>query len=127
MSGEPTPGVLLKGEDGTHYFIPHADLSGYAVSDVPESLQAGADVAANVPRLPAFSVHRAADAARMPTPEGESDAARMPTPEGESDAARMPTPEGGPETAVYMPTPEGASDAVAMPTPEGGAPATGQS
>ncbi len=106
MTGEPTPGVLLKGEDGTHYFIPQTDLSGYAVSDVPESLQAGADVAGNVPRLPAFSVQRGA---------------------GASDAAHIPTPEGGSETAAYMPTPEGASEAVAMPTPEGGPPGSGQS
>lgn len=106
MTGEPTPGVLLKGEDGTHYFIPHADLSGYAVSDVPKVLQAGADVAANVPRLPAFSVQRVADA---------------------SDAVQIPTPEGGSETAAFTPTPEGASEAVAMPTPEGGPPGAEQS
>ena len=118
MTGEPTPGVLLKGEDGTHYFIPHTDLSGYAVSDVPEALQAGADVAANVPRLPAFSVQRVA---------GSSDAVHIPTPEGGSDAAHMPTPEGGQETAAFTPTPEGASEAVAMPTPEGGPPGAEQS
>ena len=106
MTGEPTPGVLLKGEDGTHYFIPHTDLSGYAVSDVPKVLQAGADVAANVPRLPAFSVQRVADA---------------------SDAVHIPTPEGGSEPAVFIPTPEGASEAAATPTPEGGAPGAEQS
>ena len=77
MTGEPTPGVLLKGKDGTHYFIPQTDLSGYAVSNVPEPLQAGPDVSDNVPRLPAFSVHRvagASDAAQTPMPEGGSEA-----------------------------------------------------
>ena len=107
MTGEPTPGVLLKGEDGTHYFIPKTDLSGYAVSDVPESLQAGADVADNVPRLHAFSVQRVA---------------------GGSDAAHTPTPEGASETVAFTPTPEGASETVAVtPTPEAGPPGADQS
>lgn len=97
MTGESTPGVLLKGEDGTHYFIPKTDLSQYAVSDVPAPLAAGADVADNVPRLHAFSVSRVEDAARMPMPEGGEDAARMPMPEGASEsAAFIPMPEGGP-------------------------------
>jgi len=79
--------VLLRGEDGTHYFIPKTDLSGYAVTNVPEPLTAGADVSANVPRLHAFAVDRA----------GGEDAARMPMPEAGSDAATfMPMPEGGP-------------------------------
>jgi hypothetical protein len=79
--------VLLRGEDGTHYFIPKSDLSGYAVTNVPEPLTAGADVATNVPRRHAFAVERA----------GGEDAARMPMPEGGSDAAAfMPMPEGGP-------------------------------
>jgi hypothetical protein len=79
--------VLLRGEDGTHYFIPKTDLAGYAVTNVPEPLTAGADVATNVPRLHAFAVERA----------GGEDAARMPMPEGGSDAAAfMPMPEGGP-------------------------------
>jgi hypothetical protein len=91
VTGEPTPGVLLKGEDGNHYFIPKTDLSQYAVGDVPEHLAAGADVAPNVPRLHAFSVQRV---------EGGSDAARMPMPEGESEAAAfVPMPEGGPSGA----------------------------
>lgn len=86
MTEETTPGVLLRGEDGTHYFIPKTDLSAYAVSNVPEPLTAGADVAANVPRLHAFAVERAGgDDARMPMPEAGSDA-----------AAFMPMPEGGP-------------------------------
>ena len=92
LSKEPTPGVLLKGEDGTHYFIPKTDLSGYAVSDVPAPLQAGADVAENVPRLHAFSVQRVAG----------SDAAR-------SDAAHTPMPEAGSETVAFTPMPEGAT------------------
>ena len=103
MSEEPTSGVLLKGEDGTHYFIPKTDLSGYAVSNVPEPLQAGHDVAANVPRLPAFSVQRAvgaADAAQTPMPEGGSEAvAFTPMPEGSGAAAVTPTTEGPPPGA----------------------------
>lgn len=97
MTGEPTPGVLLKGEDGSHYFIPKADLSGYAVDNVPPPLAAGADVAANVPRLHAFAVQRV-DAAHMPTPEGGTDA-----------AAIMPMPENASETAAFMPMPESGS------------------
>ena len=92
MSGEPTPGVLLKGEDGTHYFIPHTDLSGYTVADVPAPLTAGGDVADNVPRLHAFSVQRvdAESAAAMPMPEGGAEAA----------AAFVPMPESGPSGAA---------------------------
>ena len=91
MTGETTPGVLLRGEDGTHYFIPKTDLSGYAVTNVPEPLSAGADVAANVPRLHAFAVERA----------GGEDAARMPMPEAGSDAAAFtPMPEGGPAASA---------------------------
>jgi hypothetical protein len=87
VSEETTPGVLLRGQDGTHYFIPQTDLSAYAVTNVPEPLAAGADVADNVPRLHAFAVERT----------GGEDAARMPMPEGGSDAAAfMPMPEGGP-------------------------------
>jgi len=91
VTGETTPGVLLHGEDGTHYFIPKTDLSGYAVTNVPEPLSAGADVAANVPRLHAFAVDRA----------GGEDAARMPMPEAGSDAAAFtPMPEGGPAASA---------------------------
>jgi len=94
---EPTPGVLLRGEDGTHYFIPSSDLSAFAVTNVPEALQAGADVAGNVPRLHAFAVQRTSDAAHMPTPEGAAEtAAFTPTPEGPSETASVtPTTEGG--------------------------------
>lgn len=106
MTGEPTPGVLLKGKDGTHYFIPQTDLSGYAVSNVPEPLQAGPDVSDNVPRLPAFSVHRAA---------------------GASDAAQTPTPEGGSEAVAFTPMPEGSSSAAVTPTTEGPPPGAEQS
>lgn len=88
MTEGTTEGVLLRGEDGTHYFIPKTDLSGYAVSDVPEPLTAGAGVADNVPRLHAFSVQRVDDAARMPMPEAGSEA-----------AAFVPMPEGGPSGA----------------------------
>ncbi len=55
MTDEPTPGVLLKGEDGSHYFIPHTDLSAYAVEGEPGSLD---QIAAN-PRLDAISVQKA--------------------------------------------------------------------
>ncbi|HEX3291353.1 MAG TPA: hypothetical protein VHR46_08175 [Gaiella sp.] len=106
MSEEPTPGVLLRGEDGSHYFIPKADLAGYAAKNVPEALKA-ADVAANVPRLHAFSVQQRA---------------------GGSDAAQTPMPEGGSETAAFTPMPEGGSEAAAVtPMPEGGPPGPEQS
>ena len=103
MTGDPTPGVLLKGDDGTHYFIPNTDLSGYAVRDVPEPLAAGADVAPNVPRLPAFAVQRV-----------EGDAG------GESETAAVtPMPEAGSETAAVTPMPESGSEAAAfVPMPE---------
>ena len=97
MSGEPTPGVLLKGEDGTHYFYPlHTNLSGNAVADVPAPLTAGGDVADNVPRLHAFSVQRvdAESAAAMPMPEGgaEAAAASVPMPESVCPAPRSRCP-----------------------------------
>jgi hypothetical protein len=89
VTDESTPGVLLQGEDGTHYFIPHSDLSGYAVS-IPKPLAAGADVADNVPRLHAFSVKRV----------DESEASIVPMPEGgEAAAILVPMPEAGPPSA----------------------------
>jgi hypothetical protein len=92
LTDQPTSGVLLKGEDGTHYFIPHTDLSGYAVSDVPEPLTAGADVGPNVPRLHAFSVQR--------VEPGSETTSVTPMPEGGSEAvAYVPMPEGGPSGA----------------------------
>jgi hypothetical protein len=82
MSDEATPGVLLKSADGSHFFIPHTDLSKYAVE---ASADAGGEVAAGAPRVDAFAVQR---------PEGdESAAAYMPMPEN-SAAAYMPMPEG---------------------------------
>lgn len=103
MTGEPTPGVLLKAADGTHYFIPETDLSGYAVRDVPEPLAAGADVAPNVPRLPAFAVQRVTGGAG-----GESETAAVtPMPEaGSETAAVTPMPEAGSEAVAYTPMPE---------------------
>jgi hypothetical protein len=68
------PGVLLKSDDGNHYFIPAADLSKYAVGDLPTEVSEG--VASAAPQLNAFSVKRSA---------GESDAA---------PAAFTPFPEG---------------------------------
>jgi hypothetical protein len=64
-----TPGVLLKGEDGSHYFIPHTDLSRFSVGDVGD---AGDQVAQAAPRIDAFSVRRGGgevDVAFFPMPE----------------------------------------------------------
>jgi hypothetical protein len=73
MTDQTTPGVLLKGEDGSHYFIPHAEMSRYAVSNVPDEVSDG--VAQAAPKVNAFSVERAsggteAAAAFYPMPEG---------------------------------------------------------
>jgi hypothetical protein len=57
MADEPTSGVLLRGADGSHYFIPHADLSGFSVESPPGEL--AQRVEANAPRLDAFQVRRA--------------------------------------------------------------------
>jgi hypothetical protein len=54
MTDETQSGVLLKGADGSHYFIPAADLSRYAVGDIPQD--AGDEVARTAPRLDAFSI-----------------------------------------------------------------------
>jgi hypothetical protein len=81
MSDEATPGVLLKGADGKHFFIPHTDLSKYAVEGSPD---AGGELAAGAPRVDAFAVQRGA---------GDETAAFMPMPE-DSAAAYMPMPEG---------------------------------
>lgn len=62
MADEPTRGVLLRGADGSHYFIPHTDLSGYAVDDPPADLAEHLD--AKAPRLAAFQVQRASEDAR---------------------------------------------------------------
>ena len=72
MSDENTPGVLLKSEDGNHYFIPTADLSQYAVGDLPAGVSEG--VASAAPQVHAFSVKRSggesAPATFDPMPEG---------------------------------------------------------
>ena len=73
MSDEKTPGVLLKSDEGNHYFIPAADLSQYAVGDLPAGVSEG--VATAAPQVHAFSVKRsggsgAAPATFDPMPEG---------------------------------------------------------
>jgi hypothetical protein len=55
MTEGTTPGVLLKGADGSTYFIPHADLSQYATGDLPDEVN---DRVASAPRLDALSVER---------------------------------------------------------------------
>jgi hypothetical protein len=56
MADEPTPGVLLRGADGSHYFIPHTELSGFSVENPPTELAERLE--GNAPRLDAFQVHR---------------------------------------------------------------------
>jgi hypothetical protein len=74
MSDEKTPGVLLKSDDGNHYFIPAADLSQYAVGDLEAGVSDG--VARAAPQVHAFAVKRsggesgAAPATFDPMPEG---------------------------------------------------------
>jgi hypothetical protein len=74
MTDETTPGVLLKGADGSHYFIPTGDLSQYAVADLPAAVSDG--VARAAPQVHAFSVERSTGtpaegaAAFFPMPEG---------------------------------------------------------
>jgi hypothetical protein len=72
MNDATTPGVLLKSEDGSHYFIPYSDLSQYAAHHPNE-----AEVATEAPRVEALSVSRtgaeaysAAAVAFPPFPEG---------------------------------------------------------
>ena len=60
MAEESTPGVLLKSADGSHYFIPQSDLSGYSVESPPNELADKLD--AQAPRVDAFQVQRAGDA-----------------------------------------------------------------
>jgi|tagenome__1003787_1003787.scaffolds.fasta_scaffold19736192_2 hypothetical protein len=74
MTDERTPGVLLRSEEGSHYFIPAADLSQYAVGDLPAEVRDG--VATAAPQVHAFSVQRAAGAS------DEVGAAFFPMPEG---------------------------------------------
>jgi hypothetical protein len=60
MTDERTPGVLLRGADGSHYFIPDGDLSQYSVGDLPSDVRDG--VASAAPKVHAFSVERSAGA-----------------------------------------------------------------
>ena len=53
MNDPSTAGVLLKSEDGSHYFIPYSDLSQYAAHHPNE-----AEVAAEAPTVEALSVSR---------------------------------------------------------------------
>jgi hypothetical protein len=54
MTDETPNGVLLKGADGSHYFIPATDLSQYAVPHVTADVSD--EVARTAPRLDAFSI-----------------------------------------------------------------------
>jgi hypothetical protein len=80
MSDEYTPGVLLRGADGNHFFIPHTDLAKYAVEGSPDT---GGELHAGL-RVDAFAVQQQAGA--------ETAASFMPMPE-DSAAASMPMPE----------------------------------
>jgi hypothetical protein len=53
----PTPGVMLRAADGSHYFIPHTDLSEYTVEKPPAEV--GEHLDQNAPRVDAFEVQRA--------------------------------------------------------------------
>jgi hypothetical protein len=68
---EATDGVLLRSEDGGHYFIPRADLERYEVGGAGDI---GDRVAQVATRVDAFSVSRTAadddDVAFFPMPEG---------------------------------------------------------
>ena len=55
MSQEATQGVLLRGADGKHYFIPHTDLSRYALEGTAET---GGQLEAGAPRVTAFAVQQ---------------------------------------------------------------------
>lgn len=57
MADESTPGVLLRGADGSHYFIPHTELSGFSVENPPTEL--AEHLEGKAPRLDAFQVYRA--------------------------------------------------------------------
>ena len=50
----PKVGVLLKGADGSHYFIPATDLSQYAQPHVTK--EKGGKFASEAPHLDAYSV-----------------------------------------------------------------------
>jgi hypothetical protein len=59
MTDVPEKGVLLRGADGSHYFIPHSDLSGFAVDNPSDDV--GQHLEANAPRLDAYDVQQASD------------------------------------------------------------------
>lgn len=82
MSQEATQGVLLRGADGKHYFIPHTDLAGYELEGTPET---GGQLEAGAPRVTAFAVQHTGGA--------EAAAAFVPMP-SDSPAAHVPMPEG---------------------------------
>lgn len=63
MNDSSTSGLLLQSEDGSHYFIPYADLKQYA--EQPQQ-EVSDDVAAAAPRVDALSVSRAGDAGYEP-------------------------------------------------------------
>jgi hypothetical protein len=54
MTDETPNGVLLKSADGSHYFIPAADLSQYAAPHVPEDKSD--EVTSTAERLDAYSI-----------------------------------------------------------------------
>jgi hypothetical protein len=54
MTDETPNGVLLKGADGSHYFIPATDLSKYAAPHVTE--EKTDDVTSTAQRLDAYSI-----------------------------------------------------------------------
>ena len=54
MTDETPNGVLLKGADGSHYFIPAPDLSQYAVPHVKE--EKSDEVTSTAPQLDAYSI-----------------------------------------------------------------------
>jgi len=58
----PNVGVLLKGADGSHYFIPATDLSQYAQPHVSD--KKSSDFTNTAPRLDAYTIDASnADAA----------------------------------------------------------------
>lgn len=57
MTNGTPEGVLLKGADGSYYFIPETDLSQYAAPQVTND--ARDQVAETAPRLDAFAIDSA--------------------------------------------------------------------
>ena len=81
MSDDGTPGVLLRGADGNHFFIPHTDLSKYALDSAPETGDAFETESVHVEAVAVQQSDDAGATAFMPMPEGGA-AAFMPMPEG---------------------------------------------